>query len=226
MALNAYFDALKAEDFVGAQRVSTDGPAFMVRIRETVARYNRAKDGVATLSYAARSFQVAQNDATRVDFSGSARLDSTTSGPAGDPRKESVVFEDPVVTFANGAWRVADYRYEQRPLGHFPAASHRTVGGVDLRLPAALAFGSSTGLIVDLISDADHSIKVDNAKLTYSDGTSGSPTLGALVSDKPAALYFLFDRHDAPPRSWSADITIDGGTQNEAKASVVLTFRS
>lgn len=223
-ALDAYLDALQAEDFAGAQRASTGGPAFMARVRDVVSRYNKERDGVTTLSYSARSFQVASNEATKVSFTGQARLEATTSGPAGDPQKESALFESPVVSFSNRSWRVGDLRYNGQPLRYFPATSHTSLGGVDLRLPGALSFGTSTGLIVDLVSDGDHSIKIDKAKLHYADGSSASPKLGALISKKPAALYFLFDRSASAPTRWTATVTIDGGTSREARADVVLRF--
>ena len=223
-AVDAYFDALEAEDFRAAQRVSSGGPAFMARVRDAVSRYNKERDGATQLSYTARSFQVASNEPTRVTFTGQATLESTTSGPAGPAQKDSARFENPVVTFSNGTWRVTDFRYDGQPLGHFPASSHKELGGVDLRLPGALSFGSSTGLIIDLISDGDHSIKVDKATLHYADGSTGVPKLGALVSKKPAALYFLFDRKASAPTSWTADVTIDGGTSKQTTASVTLGF--
>lgn len=223
-ALDAYFEALKAEDFAGAQRVSTGGAAFMARVRDLVSRYNKERNGVTTLSYSTRSFQVASSTASKVTFSGQAKLDSTTSGPAGPPQKESTLFENPAVTFSSGAWRVVDYDCNGQPLGYFPATSHETVGGVDLRLPGALAFGRSTGLIIDLVSDGNHSIKVDKATLHYADGSTASPKLAALISAKPAALYFLFDRASTKPTSWTATVTIDGGTSKAATANVVLSF--
>lgn len=223
-ALDAYLDALRAEDFAAAQRVSSGGAAFMARVRDLVSRYNKERDGDTDLRYSTRSFLVGSSTATRVAFAGQARLDSTTSGPAGPPQKESTRFEDPVVAFSDGSWRVTDYGCNGQPLGSFPASSRESLGGVDLRMPGALSFGKSTGLIVDLVSDGDHSIKIDQARLHYADGSTAAPKLGALISTKPAALYFLFDRRASAPTRWTATVTIDGGTDHEAKADVVLPF--
>ncbi len=223
-ALAAYFDALQSEDFAAARRVSRAGAQLMVTIRDAVARYNAERDGVSELSYSARSFTAATNESGRVTYTGRAQLDSTVSGPAGDPHRESARFEDPVVTLVDGAWRVTEFRYDGEPLAHRPATSSRTVGGVQLHLEGALSFGHSTGLVIDLVTDADHDIKVDKARLVYADGTSATPTLGALISKKPAALYFLFERVASPPVRWTATVTIDAGTTTEASADVVLAL--
>jgi hypothetical protein len=222
VAMTAYFDALKAEDFVAAQNVSAGGARLMTGIRDVVARYNAERDGVSKLTYAVRSFHVASNEPTRVSYAGSARLNSTVSGPAGDPHDESTLFENPTVSLVDGTWRVADYTYDARPLGYYPATSRQDVGGVRISLRGGLSFGTSTGLIVDLSSDADHTIKVEKAQLTYANGTTAAPSLRALITGPPAALYLLFDRIDAKPTAWSATITIDGGTSRQASANVVL----
>ncbi len=223
-ALDAYLDALESQDFKAAQRASTGGPSFMAGIRDVVARYNAERDGTTKLSYSGRSFTVASNGENRVTFTGSASLGSTTSGPAGSPRSDASTFEDPVVTFTAGSWRVADYLFDGAPLAHFPATSTKSVGGVDLRLRGGLSFGKLTALVIDLVSDADHGIRVDDGKITYVDGTTAESTLGALISKRPAALYFLFDRASSKPASWSAAITIDAGTKSERSANVVLRF--
>lgn len=220
--LNAYFDALEAQDFGAAQRASTGAPQFMARVREVVNRYNTERDGTTQLSYTTRSFQVASNEATSVAYMGSAQLDSTVSGPAGDPQKESALFEHPVVSLVNGSWRVAAYMYDGQPLDLAPSTSSKEVGGVDFRLQGALSFGTSTGLVIDLVTDNDHGLKVEGVQLTYADGTSSAPKLSALISKKPAALYYLFDRRASRPTAWTATVTIDAGTKDEAKATVTL----
>lgn len=223
-ALTAYFDALQAEDFATAQRVSSGSARFMARIRDVVARYNAEREGVTELTYSSRSFSVESSDASRVVHIGSARLDSTVSGPAGDPYSESVLFENPVVSFESGSWQVSDYTYDGQPIEQYPATSSKKVGGVDLRLQGALAFGTSTGLIIDLVTDSDHDIKVDNAHLNYADGTSATPTLAALITRQPAALYFLFERSGSRPVTWTATVTIDAGTSDETTEDVALKF--
>lgn len=223
-ALAAYFDALVAQDFEGARRVSTGGAHLMTRVRELVSRYNAEREGVSTLRYSARSFTVGSGGATSVSYTGDARLELTVSGPAGDPYSEAVLFEDPVVVLEQGTWRVADYRYEGQPLAHHPAASTEAVAGVELRLQGALGFGTATGVVIDLVTDSDHGIKVDDVELRYADGTTAPSTFGALVSHQPAALYFLFDRAGARPTAWSGTVTIDEGTTSQVTMDVVLRF--
>lgn len=221
-ALAAYFDALQAEDFAAAEAVSSGGAQLMARVRDVVARYNAEREGVSTLRYAARSFRVGSTDATSVAYVGSARLDSTVSGPAGDPYSESALFENPVVSLADGRWGVSAFLYNGQPLASYPSDASATVGGVELRLQGALTFGTSTGLIIDLVTDRDHGIKVEHAQLTYADGSNGPFTFGALISRKPAALYYLFDAHTARPVRFSATVTIDAGTADETSKDVVL----
>ena len=223
-ALDAYLDALEAQDFKAAERASTGGARFMATIRDVVARYNAERDGVTKLSYSARSFTVASADRNRVAFAGSATLDSTTSGPAGSPRSDSSTFTDPHVTFSEGGWRVADFGFDGAPIAYFPASSRKEVGGVDLQLRGGLSFGTSTALVIDLITEENHGIRVDGQRLTYEDGTTAESTVGALIFKRPAALYFLFDRVTAAPASWSATVTVDGDTKNETSANVVLRF--
>jgi len=223
-ALAAYLDALQAEDFAAAQAVSSGGARFMAQIRDVVARYNAERDGVSTLKYSARSFRAGSTDATSVAYVGSARLDSTVSGPAGDPYSESALFENPVVSFADGRWVVSAYLYNGQPLANYPAESRDTVGGVALELQGALTFGASTGVVIDLVTDSDHAIKVEGAQLTYADGSQAPFTFGALISRKPAALYYLFDASTSRPVRWSAKVTIDSGTTSEISEDVVLAL--
>lgn len=221
-ALATYFDALEAEDFATAEGASAGSARFMARVRDVVARYNAERDGVSTLSYSERSFGAGSAAATSVAYVGSARLDSTVSGPAGDPYSESVLFENPVVSFADGRWAVSAFLYNGQPLASYPAESSETVGGVELELQGALTFGTSTGLIIDLVTDSDHGIKVEHAQLTYADGSTAPSTFGALISRRPAALYYLFDAGTSRLVSWSATVTIDAGTTSEISKDVVL----
>lgn len=223
-ALTAYLDALVAQDFETAQRMSTGGAQLMTRVRELVSRYNAEREGVSTLRYAARSFTVGSGGTTTVSFVGGARLELSVSGPAGDPYSESVLLEDPVVVLDQGAWRVADYRYEGQPLAHRPGSSSHRVAGVELRLGGAMGFGTTTGVVVDLVTDSDHGIKVDDVQLRYADGNTAPSTFGALIAQQPAALYFLFDRADAEPTAWIGTVTIDQGTTSEVTMDVVLSF--
>lgn len=223
-ALNAYFDALKAEDFAAAQSVSSGGASFMAQVRELVTRFNTEREGVATLSYPERSFRVGSVDGGAVAFVGRARLDSTVSGPAGDPHSDSALFENPVVTFEDGTWHVSSYTYDGQPVEHHAANAAEVVGGVELRLRGALSFGSNTGLVVDLVTDADHAIRVDEVTLEHSDGASIPSTFGALISHKPSALYFLFERGAGRPVAWTATVTIDEGTASEVTEKISLRF--
>lgn len=223
-ALNEYLDALETQDFKAAQRMSTGGPRFMATVRDVVARYNTERDGVTKLSYSTRSFTVESTEPNRVTFAGTAVLKSTTSGPAGKPRSDSSTFTSPVLAWVDGSWRVTDFDFDGAPLAHFPFSSHSSVGGVDLILAGGLSFGTSTAVVIDLVSDSDRGIKVDDVHITYVDGTTAESTIGALVSKRPAALYFLFDRVDAAPASWSATVTVDEGTGSETTERVVLRF--
>ncbi len=223
-ALNAYFDALQAEDFLAARRASADGPQLMAVIRSAVARFNAERDGRSELSYSSRSFEVASHEAERVTFTGSARLESTVSGPAGDPVRESVLFENPVVTLSNGSWHVVDYQYDGHPIEAHPSTARRTVGGVKLRLTGALSYGGTTALVIDLESDRDRAIKVEGVQLRYDNGSSAAPRRSVLISRNPAALYFSFARSTARPVSWTGTVVIDGGTPQETREDVVLSF--
>ena len=223
-ALTRYFDALQAEDFATARRVSTGSARFMAGVRDVVARYNAERDGVTTLKYSARSFRVGFSDATRVAYVGTARLDSTVSGPAGDPHSESALFENPVVSFERGGWFVSDFSYDGEPVDLYPSTASEKVGGVALHLEGALSFANDTGIVIDLVTDASHAIKVENVRLSYADGSTATPTLGALVSTKPAALYYLFARTGATPVAWTATVTIDADTPSQASEAVVLRF--
>lgn len=223
-ALQTYFDALESQDFAAARRVSAGGAHLMARMREAVARYNAEREGVGELRYSARSFRVGLSDANRVAYVGSARLELTVSGPAGDPYRESALFENPVVTRVDGGWRLTDFSYDGQPIDLHSSTASKRVGPVDLQLAGALAFGPTTGVIIDLVTSSNHAIKVDGAQLTYADGTTGGPTLGALVSTEPAILYFTFERAGAAPVAWTATVTIDEGTPDEVTEVVVLRF--
>lgn len=148
------------------------------------------------------------------------------AGPAGDPRSEARTFENPVVAFVEGQWRVADYRFDGDSIIHHPSTSSASVGGIDLRLLGALSLGKSTAIVTDLTSDADHGIRLDNEKITYAGGTTAQPTLGALSSQKPAALYFLFDRVSLPPTSWSSASDLTGSVVTHHRISRVSHHRS
>lgn len=223
-AMQRYFDALAAQDFATARRVSGGSAQLMARIRETVARYNAEREGVGELHYSARSFRVGLADENRVAYLGSARLELTVSGPAGEPYTESALFENPVVTRVDGVWRLTDFSNDGQPVDLHSSSASERVGAVDLRLAGGLAFGPTTGVIIDLVTSSNHAIKVDKAQLTYADGTSASPTLGALVSTEPAVLYFTFERSSAGPVTWTGTVTIDEGTADEVTEVVVLRF--
>ncbi|MGQ0830466.1 MAG: hypothetical protein ACT4OV_02200 [Microthrixaceae bacterium] len=222
--VDVYFDALLAQDFEAAERASTGGARFMVRVRDLVAHYNAARDGVTELKYLERSFKVASSARDTVAYVGKARLDSRVSGPAGDPYTESELFENPVAAVQAGRWAVAAYLYKGEPLELHPASSRASVGGVELRLAGALGFGTSTGVIVDLVPDGDHSIKVEEARIRYADGSVGASTLGALISEEPAALYYRYDRSASRPVTWEGTVTVDGGTTSAVTKKVSLKF--
>ncbi|MFZ6004340.1 MAG: hypothetical protein ACOYXM_10465 [Actinomycetota bacterium] len=222
--LDVYFDALLAQDFEAAEQASIGSAQFMVRVRDLVARYNAEREGVTDLKYLERSFEVASSARDNVAYVGKARLDSTVSGPAGEPHTESELFENPVVSSQGGRWLVAAYMYNGEPLEHHPASSRATVGGVELRLAGALAFGTSAGLVVDLVTDSNHGIKVEEARIRYADGGVSASTFGALISSKPAALYYRYERSSSRPVSWEATVTIDEGTASEVTKEVTLDF--
>lgn len=194
----------------------------MARVRGVVASYNAEQGGRSTVVAPERAFRFMTGDASTVAFAGRARMVTSVRGPAADPHEESALFEAPVVVFQAGAWRVSSFRYDGRPIEHRPSSATERVGAVELRLAGALSFGESTGVLLDLVTDGDHAIRIENAQLRYGD-VSAPSTFGALVPSE-SALYFLYDRRDATPTAWTALVIVDAGTPEQAQREITLRF--
>ncbi len=74
------------------------------------------------------------------------------------------------------------------------------------------------------VGGGGYAIKAEAVKLRYDNGSSSSPRRSVLISRNPAALYFSFARSTARPVSWTGTVVIDGGTPQETREDVVLSF--
>lgn len=205
-ALNEYLDALAAERYGDAMRVSTDGPRMLAFVRSLLKGFNDTQGARSTLTYTARSFTVATAAADRVAFSGRAVLQTTTQ--AGERSgTSSAELTDPAVRFGT-TWRVAELTLDRRPVTYHPSGREvrHPKAPLTLRIVGALNSGTSTAVVVELRPDSPAEIQIDEDALKYSTGARNSTV--RLLSGSFA--YFSYKRQDDRPTEWRAVVTVDG----------------
>lgn len=214
-ALNEYLDALAAERYGDAMRVSTDGPRMLAFVRSLLKAFNETQGGRSTLTYTARSFTVATAAADRVAFSGRAALQTTTQ--AGERSgTSSAELTDPAVRFGT-TWRVGELTLDRRPVTYHPSGREvrHPKAPLTLRIVGALNSGTSTAVVVELRPDSPAEVHIDEDALKYSTGARNSTV--RLLSGSFA--YFSYKRQDDRPTEWRAVVTVDG-----AEAVVRIPF--
>lgn len=208
-ALDVYLDALVDEDFVAAVNASRNGPELFAIIRSVVSDHNRAAGASTELRYERRGFDVAVASDDAVTFSGDAELVAEVRGDGEPPRTSTDVIADPVLRRSERGWRIDDFSVDGRPIVPFPAHGSRQVEGVQINLVGGLAFGNVIGVVIGLVGDGEHTIRIADDRLRAGDLEARSD-IGVVVAGQPGRAYFAYPRRDIRPDEWHATITIDG----------------
>ena len=206
LALNAYFDALLAEKYTDAARVSTGAPLILAQVRGLLQRYNQSQGGTTSQSYTARSFTVTASSPTRVAFTGRAALKTTTT--AGERRGTvTAEFTGPVVTKGVG-WQMAELTLDGQPVVFHASGkeARHPSAPVTLRVIGALSAGKSTAVIVYIRTERQVHVQIDEDALKWASGARNSRTRFLAGND----AYFSYGRRDDRPTAWRARVDVDG----------------
>lgn len=221
-ALDDYVRGVTQHDVNSIAGNSTGPARALAGVLQAIAAINSSRGATTTVQATKTApFTVTANQASRVTLDGTIRFSFDVSGPRGHVASTSTITGPMQVVFAQGAWKVADFVYDAKPLLHVHEGATQEVGGVVITVAYTLSYGASTAVVVAVGSRSGHvDLTLQGARLTTTAGSDDKGS-GDFTQEAAPTGVVRFGRSDATPTRFEATFKRADGTTTSF--SVALT---